>query len=84
MADPGMHPECAEHVGMIDRREEERGDRPVGLARSQVRAVHAHRRYDVEVDTAWQSVEECAEVVVKRVAAGPGEAFPALRSEGVR
>lgn len=67
----------------LDRREEERGDRPVGLARSQVRAVHAHGRYDVEVDTAWQSVEECADVVAGRVAAGPGEAFPALRSEGV-
>ncbi|RYP83942.1 chloramphenicol phosphotransferase [Nocardioides guangzhouensis] len=66
----------------LDRREEERGDRPVGLARSQVRAVHAHRRYDVEVDTARRGVGECAALVAARVAAGPGEAFDALRAEG--
>jgi chloramphenicol 3-O phosphotransferase len=63
----------------LDRREAARGDRPVGLARSQVRAVHTPGRYDVEVDTSRGSVSECAGLVATRVAAGPGTAFDALR-----
>lgn len=44
----------------LERREAARGDRPAGLARSQLDAVHQHGEYDIQVDTSQQSVEECA------------------------
>ena len=44
----------------LERRELARGDRSVGLARSQFSEVHNFLRYDVEVDTYVCSADECA------------------------
>ncbi len=47
----------------LERREKERGDRGVGLARHQFSEVHGFLRYDVEVDTHEHSAEECAALI---------------------
>ncbi len=44
----------------LERREQERGDRPVGLAKSQMESVHANREYDLTVDTSKFNSQECA------------------------
>lgn len=44
----------------LERRERERGDRPVGLAAAQLEQVHAHGIYDIECDTAELTARECA------------------------
>lgn len=61
------------------RREVERGDRPEGLAIAQVETVHAHGMYDLEVDTAAASTEECAAIIVREYAKQQkGRAFEKL------
>ena len=45
-------------------REQERGDRLVGLARSQAESVHAGVAYDLEIDTGSQTPEEAVAVLV--------------------
>jgi chloramphenicol 3-O phosphotransferase len=71
----GVH--CAPEE--LTRRESLRGDRPVGLAAGQLSSVHAHGVYDVEVDTTANDAAACARVVMGRLDAGPGTAFPRLR-----
>jgi chloramphenicol 3-O phosphotransferase len=44
----------------LERRETERGDRPVGLAATQYRQVHSHGLHDVDVDTGLHGPRECA------------------------
>ncbi len=44
----------------LERRERQRGDRPVGLAVSQFDQVHAHGLYDIECDTTAASAADCA------------------------
>lgn len=44
----------------VERRERDRGDRQVGLARWQLGRVHAHEIYDFEVDTSIYNPMECA------------------------
>ncbi|MBA2682019.1 MAG: AAA family ATPase [Ktedonobacteraceae bacterium] len=44
----------------LRRREQERGDRGIGLAESQWGLVHRHGVYDLEVDTSVLSAEQCA------------------------
>lgn len=44
----------------LEKREKERGDRSLGLARYQFERVHTHTHYDLEVDTSLLSAEECA------------------------
>lgn len=64
----------------LERRERARGDRPVGLARSQ-ELVHAHGDRDVTVDTTHASARECAAQVVAAMAALSGpKAFDRLRA----
>lgn len=48
----------------LEHREHARGDRYPGLARFQYGRVHAHRVYDVEIDTSRQAVSECAAAVM--------------------
>jgi len=45
---------------VLEARERSRGDRPRGLASSQVRQIHADRAYDFEVDTSHRSPADCA------------------------
>jgi chloramphenicol 3-O phosphotransferase len=48
----------------LDRREVARGDRPVGLARSQT-AVYGIGEFDIVVDTTSNSADECAAAIVQ-------------------
>lgn len=54
---------CA--LAVVEQREREREDRLVGMARGLFDRVHTHGPYDVEVDTARQSVEQCVESVLQ-------------------
>ncbi len=47
----------------LERRELARGDRIIGLARSQVSEAHNFLPYDIEVDTHKQSAEACAALI---------------------
>lgn len=49
----------------LEAREQERGDRAPGLARVQVERVHAHRLYDLEIDTSLASAQACATRIVE-------------------
>ncbi|MBG7702421.1 AAA family ATPase [Streptomyces sp. MC1] len=44
----------------LARREQARGDRPVGLAAHQFQRVHAHGLYDVQCDTTTAGAADCA------------------------
>lgn len=63
----GVHCSIAE----LEQRERGRGDRQVGAARAQLPFVHAHGRYDLEVDTTAATPRECARLIARRVEAGP-------------
>jgi chloramphenicol 3-O phosphotransferase len=39
-------------LDVVERRERDRSDRMIGLARSQYNVVHRHAAYDIRVDTA--------------------------------
>jgi chloramphenicol 3-O phosphotransferase len=63
----------------LDRRERARGDRPAGLARSQV-AVYQHGDRDITVDTTTAGAGECALAIVEALdAVVPPRAFDRLR-----
>jgi len=47
-------------LDVLEAREKTRGDRMIGLSRWQFDRVHKGMRYDLEVDTATASPEECA------------------------
>jgi len=47
----------------LERREQARGDRSIGLARSQFAQVHSFLRYDIQVDTHERNAEECAALI---------------------
>ena len=47
----------------LERREQERGDRPPGLAARQITQVHAHGLYDIECDTSVSSPADCAQQI---------------------
>lgn len=64
----------------LRRRELVRGDRPLGLAESQLACVHAYGVYDVEVTSDESSAAECAQQVIRGLAAArPQPAFELLR-----
>ncbi len=51
-------------LDILESRELERGNRPAGLARGQHDRVMHAARYDLQVDTHAQSVEECVDRVI--------------------
>ncbi|MFC4063439.1 chloramphenicol phosphotransferase CPT family protein [Actinoplanes subglobosus] len=61
----------------LERRERERGDRPIGLARSQT-LVYAHGEYDIVVDTTETGPDECAKQIAHHLGTPP-QAFDRLR-----
>ena len=66
----------------IERREQVRGDRPPGYARSQYGLVHTHAPYDSAVDTAALTTEECVRVIRGMLSAPPDPLFFArIRSQ---
>ena len=63
----------------LEVREQSRGNRPLGLAASQVFEIHAGRSYDYELDTTARSVGDCAAAVGEWLAGLPRPmAFPDL------
>ena len=62
---------------LLEERERSRKDRTLGQARTQFGVIHRYTIYDIEVDTAACSPEECAERVLARLASPP-TAFLAL------
>jgi chloramphenicol 3-O phosphotransferase len=54
----------------LERRESERGDRKVGMARLQFEQVHKRAIYDIEVDTPVLSPEECAAIIADYIDSG--------------
>lgn len=64
----------------LEAREQDRGDRHIGLAKSQLAHVHAEAIYDVEVETEELSPEECvARIVAFLEGDEPPTAFQQLR-----
>jgi chloramphenicol 3-O phosphotransferase len=55
----------------LERRERDRGDRRVGIARSQFDEVHAHGVYDLEVDTSTMTPSECARRIREHIECSP-------------
>ncbi len=55
----GIHASLA----VLVRRERDRGDRRIGLARGQHARVHAGNRYDLELWTDVRSPHECARII---------------------
>ncbi|MGB0505610.1 MAG: chloramphenicol phosphotransferase CPT family protein [Pikeienuella sp.] len=50
-------------LDVLEERERQRGDRMIGLARSQYDMVHRAMVYDLKVDTTDASPEECAAII---------------------
>jgi chloramphenicol 3-O phosphotransferase len=44
-------------LDIMEERERLRGDRPLGLARAQLEVVHEHARYDLDIDTTFETPE---------------------------
>ena len=65
-------------LAVIEQREARRLGRFPGTAESHFMSCHAHDTYDIEVDTSTTTPEACAELIVKRIATGPPEAFRQL------
>lgn len=68
----------------LERRERERGDRAVGMARSQFEQVHAHQIYDLEVDTSVTSAQAiAAEIKAYNERVPWPQAFRRIRNEKI-
>ena len=52
-------------IKILERRERERGDRQIGLARFSVKRVHKGNKYDIEFDTSCCLPRECAEQIIE-------------------
>jgi chloramphenicol 3-O phosphotransferase len=51
----------------LEKREKERGDRTIGLSKKQLKFVHQQNEaYNIEVNTALESLDTCADKVVKK------------------
>ncbi|MFF2395126.1 chloramphenicol phosphotransferase CPT family protein [Nocardia sp. NPDC058114] len=69
----------------LQRREQQRGDRRVGTAAGQIHSVHAHRTYDLELDTSTGTVENCSAQITAFLDRAPTHrAFDRLRAELTR
>ncbi|MBU2665478.1 chloramphenicol phosphotransferase CPT family protein [Actinoplanes bogorensis] len=68
----------------LERRERARGDRPVGLARSQA-AIYALGAWDIAVDTTNTTPAECARIIVRELdRLTEPNAFARLREQQAR
>jgi len=52
---------------VLEEREKARRDRTLGQARAQYLIVHAHRAYDLEVDTSVLSTDDCVRRIQQRI-----------------
>lgn len=51
----------------LERREKERGDRRIGLSKSQLDFVHKVENYDIDVDTFTNGLENCVVRILQKV-----------------
>ena len=51
----------------LERRERERGNRKIGLARSQFDTVYSYQGYDLQIDSTFLTVEECVQLLEAHV-----------------
>jgi len=66
----------------LKKREADRGNRSIGSAKSQYNRVHAHNIYDLELDTAILSPEQCVATIAEHVRSGTSAtAFDTLRRQ---
>ncbi|WP_433206548.1 chloramphenicol phosphotransferase CPT family protein [Nocardia sp. CA-107356] len=73
----GVH--CS--IDELQRREQQRGDRPVGTAASQIEPVHAHGIYDLTIDTGAATIQACSVQIKAFLDQGPSHrAFDRLRA----
>lgn len=64
----------------LERREQNRGDRALGMAVGQLEKVHAHAIYDFEVDTTSTPTATCAAQIAEFLATAPiPKALPTLK-----
>jgi chloramphenicol 3-O phosphotransferase len=63
----------------LERRERERRDRPIGLAKAQFEIVHKHSRYDFEVNTNNNSINECAKLIKDFIITNQPRVFEELK-----
>ena len=54
-------------LGELERREKERGDRNLGIARKQYLPVHKDFQYDLEIDTEAVSATQAAASIISRI-----------------
>jgi chloramphenicol 3-O phosphotransferase len=54
-------------VDELERRELARGNRAIGMARSQAQEMHEGINYDFRIDTTNASVAECAEIILEHL-----------------
>jgi chloramphenicol 3-O phosphotransferase len=57
---------------IAEQREQERGDRTLGLVKAHYDLVHSHGIYDLEIDTSILTSLECANQIKNRLQNGPG------------
>lgn len=70
----GMKPPLA----VAEQWEAQRGDRPLGQARKHYELIHQHGLYDLLLDPAQLTPEECATAILQRLAGPPPQAFQQL------
>lgn len=64
----------------LQRREAARGDRTQGMAEYQFYRVHQNKQYDIEVNTATMTSQECVEAIISWMQSGAAPtAFERLR-----
>ena len=49
----------------LERREKERGDREPGQARGQLDHMHGHQTYDLQINTARQTTDQCTQEIMR-------------------
>jgi chloramphenicol 3-O phosphotransferase len=65
----------------LQRREQQRGDRPLGTAARQIEQVHGHRIYDLEANTSTNTVKTCSNQIKAFLGRDPSHrAFDQLRA----
>jgi chloramphenicol 3-O phosphotransferase len=64
----------------VERRERDRRDRPIGLAKAQFEIVHKHCKYDIEVNTYSNSAAECAKTIKEYIKSNQPRALKELKN----
>lgn len=63
----------------LERRERDRRDRPIGLAKAQFEIVHKYSKYDLEINTNNNSITECANMIKEFIITNKPRALKELK-----